>query len=192
MKIEGKVSTIIFKNESNSWTVMLLKNKSDYITVVGQTDGLEVGDEIELEGDMTTHKVYGEQFKFNTYKKILPKTDSALIQYIADNVDGVGKKTARNIINVFGEDTINTIRFKPIELLNIKGLNEEKIENLSIFFNEEYERWNVINFLTDFGISVVMASKIYQNLGNDTIDIVKKNPYSLLMFVKTLDFKPVD
>lgn len=192
MKIEGKVSTIIFKNESNSWTVMLLKNKSDYITAVGQTDGLEVGDEIELEGDMTTHKVYGEQFKFNTYKKILPKTDSALIQYIADNVKGVGKKTARNIIDVFGEDTINTIRFKPIELLNIKGLNEEKIENLSIFFNEEYERWNVINFLTDFGISVVMASKIYQNLGNDTIDIVKKNPYSLLMFVKTLDFKQVD
>lgn len=192
MKIEGKVSTIIFKNESNSWTVILLKNKSGHITAVGQTDGLDVGDEIELEGDMTTHKVYGEQFKFNTYKKILPKTDSALIQYIADNVDGVGKKTARNIIDVFGEDTINTIRFKPIELLNIKGLNEEKIENLTIFFNEEYERWNVINFLTDFGISVVMASKIYQNLGNDTIDIVKKNPYSLLMFVKTLDFKQVD
>ena len=70
MKIEGKVSTIIFKNESNSWTVMLLKNKSGHITAVGQTDGLEVGDEIELEGDMTTHKVYGEQFKFNTYKKI--------------------------------------------------------------------------------------------------------------------------
>lgn len=192
MKIEGKVSTIIFKNESNSWTVMLLKNKSEYITAVGETDGLEVGDEIELEGDMTTHKVYGEQFKFNTYKKLLPKTDSALMQYIADNVKGVGKKTAKNIIDVFGEDTINIIRFKPIELLNIKGLNEEKIEKLSIFFNEEYERWNVINFLTDFGISVVMASKIYQNLGKDTIDIVKENPYSLLMFVKTLDFKQVD
>lgn len=171
---------------------MLLKNKSDYITAVGETDGLEVGDEIELEGDMTTHKVYGEQFKFNTYKKILPKTDSALIQYIADNVKGIGKKTAKSIIDGFGEETINVIRFKPIELLNIKGLNEEKIENLSIFFNEEYERWNVINFLTDFGISVVMASKIYQNLGKDTIDIVKENPYSLLMFVKTLDFKQVD
>ena len=51
---------------------------------------------------------------------------------------------------------------------------------------------NMINFLTDFGISVVMASKIYQDLGKDTIDIVKQNPYSLLMFVKTLDFKQVD
>ena len=93
---------------------------------------------------------------------------------------------------MFGEDTINTIRFKSIELLKVKGLNEENVEALNVFFNEEYERWNVINFLTDFGISVVMASKIYQDLGKDTIDIVKQNPYSLLMFVKTLDFKQVD
>ena len=124
MKLEGIVSTIIFKNETNSWTVMLLKDKSGYITAVGETDSLEVGDEIELEGELTTHKVYGEQFKFSTYKKILPKTDTALIQYIADNVKGVGKKTARNIINEFGDDTINTIRFKPQSLLGIKGLND--------------------------------------------------------------------
>ena len=192
MKLEGIVSTIIFKNETNSWTVMLLKDKSGYITAVGETDSLEVGDEIELEGELTTHKVYGEQFKFSTYKKILPKTDTALIQYIADNVKGVGKKTARNIINEFGDDTINTIRFKPQSLLGIKGLNDEKIEALNVFFNEEYERWNIINFLTDFGISVVIANKIYQNLGEDTITIVKENPYSLLLFVKTLDFKQVD
>ena len=192
MKLEGKVSTIIFKNDSNSWTVMLLKNKFGYMTAVGQTENLEVGDEIELEGEMSSHKVYGEQFKFTTYKKVLPKTDSALIQYIADNVKGVGKKKAKSIIDMFGEDTINTIRFKSIELLKVKGLNEENVEALNVFFNEEYERWNVINFLTDFGISVVMASKIYQDLGKDTIDIVKQNPYSLLMFVKTLDFKQVD
>lgn len=171
---------------------MLLKNKSGYMTAVGQTENLEVGDEIELEGEMSSHKVYGEQFKFTTYKKVLPKTDSALIQYIADNVKGVGKKKAKSIIDMFGEDTINTIRFKSIELLKVKGLNEENVEALNVFFNEEYERWNVINFLTDFGISVVMASKIYQDLGKDTIDIVKQNPYSLLMFVKTLDFKQVD
>ncbi len=192
MKIEGKVSTIIFKNDANSWTVMLLKNKSGYITAVGETDKIEVGDEIELDGDLVTHKVYGEQFKFTTYKKKLPKDEATLIQYIADNVKGIGKKTAQNILNEFGEETINIIRFKPQSLVNIKGLNDEKIENLNQFFNEEYDRWNVINFLTDFGISVVTASKVYQNLGNDTIDIVKENPYSLLNFVKSLDFKQVD
>ena len=192
MKIEGTVSTIIFKNETNSWTVMLLKDKSNYITAVGETDNLEVGDEIELEGEMTKHKVYGEQFKFNTYKKILPKTNLALIQYIADNVKGIGKKTARNIVDKFEDETINVIRFKTQSLVGIKGLNDEKIEALHLFVSEEYDRWNTINFLTDFGISVVMAGKIYKNLGQETIDIVKENPYSLLLFEKKLDFKQVD
>ena len=64
MKIIGKVATIIFKNDKNNWTVLLLKQNSDFITCVGETDEIEVDDEIELEGDMVTHKVYGEQFKF--------------------------------------------------------------------------------------------------------------------------------
>lgn len=192
MKLKGKISTIIFKNETNAWTVMLIKSSSDYITVVGSTEDIEIGDELELDGEYTTHKVYGQQFKFNTYKKLLPSTNSALIEYISDNIKGVGKKTASNIINEFGEETINIIRFTPQKLNDIKGLNSEKIEALNVFFNEEYERWNTINYLSEFGLSVVVASKIYQNLGKDTIDIVKENPYSLLLFVKSLDFKQVD
>lgn len=192
MKIEGKVATIIYKNETNSWTVMLLQVGSDYITAVGETTNIEVDDEIELEGSEDTHKVYGKQFKFTTYKKLLPRTNKALIDYIAENIKGVGKKTAKNIVDIFGDNTVDTIRFRKNELENIKGLNEEKIDNISLFFNEEWEKWNVIDFLSSFNISVVVAAKIYQALGSDTITIVKEDPYSLLLFVKTLDFKMVD
>ena len=94
MKIEGKVATIIFKNDTNNWTVLLVKKKNEYITCVGETEEIEVDDELEFEGEMVSHKVYGEQFKFSSYKKVLPKTKSALVTYIADNIAGVGKKTA--------------------------------------------------------------------------------------------------
>lgn len=192
MKIEGKVATIIFKNPTNSWTVILLKRGKGYITAVGETQDLEVGDELELDGEETTHKIYGEQFKFTTYKKVLPKTESALIEYIADNVKGVGKKTASLIIGLFGEDAVDVIRYTPSKLNEIKGLNEAKIYELNRFFNEEWEKWNVIEYLSGFNISVVTANKIYQTLGTDTITIVKQNPYSLMSFVKKLDFKTVD
>lgn len=192
MKIEGKVATIIFKNPTNSWTVILLKRGKGYITAVGETQDLEVGDELELDGEETTHKIYGEQFKFTTYKKVLPKTESALIEYIADNVKGVGKKTASLIIGLFGEDAVDVIRYTPSKLNEIKGLNEAKIYELNRFFNEEWEKWNIIEYLSGFNISVVMANKIYQTLGTDTITIVKQNPYSLMSFVKKLDFKTVD
>lgn len=192
MKIEGKVATIIFKNPTNSWTVILLKRGKGYITAVGETQDLEVGDELELDGEETTHKIYGEQFKFTTYKKVLPKTESALIEYIADNVKGVGKKTASLIIGLFGEDAVDVIRYTPSKLNEIKGLNEAKIYELNRFFNEEWEKWDIIEYLSGFNISVVTSNKIYQTLGTDTITIVKQNPYSLMSFVKKLDFKTVD
>lgn len=164
MKIEGKVETIIFKNDKNAWTVLLLKVGNEYITAVGETDTIEVGDELELEGTEDTHKVYGQQFKFSTYKKCLPKTNVALIQYIADNVRGVGKKTAGYILDTFGETTVDTIRFRPQELVNVKGLNAEKIDALHTFFSEEWAKWNSIEYLSTFGISVMVANRIYQAL----------------------------
>ena len=192
MKIEGKVATIIFKNDTNNWTVLLVKNNKEYITCVGDTDEVDVDDELEFEGEMVNHKVYGEQFKFSSYKKILPRTSSALISYIADNISGVGKKTARNIVNEFGEDTVNIIRFNPDKLYDVKGLNADKIERMTEFFNAEWEKWNTIEFLSQFQISTVVANRIYQAVGKDTIDIVKENPYSLLGFIRALDFKVVD
>lgn len=192
MKIEGKIATIIFKNETNNWTVLLVKTKNEYITCVGETEEVEVDDELEFEGEMVSHKVYGEQLKFSSYKKVLPKTTSALISYIADNISGVGKKTAKNITDMFGDETVNVIRFSMDKLYEVKGLNTEKIERLNEFFNTEWEKWNTIEFLSEFGLSTVVSNRIYTAVGKDTISIVKENPYSLLGFVKSLDFKSVD
>lgn len=192
MKIEGKIATIIFKNETNNWTVLLVKTKNEYITCVGETEEIEVDDELEFEGELVSHKVYGEQLKFSSYKKVLPKTTSALISYIADNISGVGKKTAKNITDMFGDETVNVIRFSMDKLYEVKGLNTEKIERLNDFFNTEWEKWNTIEFLSEFGLSTVVSNRIYTAVGKDTISIVKENPYSLLGFVKSLDFKSVD
>lgn len=192
MKLEGKVATIIFRNDVNGWTVMLVKKDKGYITAVGETQDIEVGDNLEFEGEEGTHKVYGEQFQFTTYKKVLPHTDAALISYIVENIKGIGKKTASHLIDTFGEETVNVIRYEPDKLYEVKGLKPNTVDSLHRFFSEEWEKWNTISYLSDFQISVVMANKIYQALGSDTIQIVKENPYSLLSFVKRLEFKTVD
>ncbi|MBR1883648.1 MAG: ATP-dependent RecD-like DNA helicase [Clostridia bacterium] len=191
MKITGKVQAIIFHNESNGYTVMVIKSSSS-ITAVGETFEIEAGDEVELEGNYTTHKDYGQQFSFKTCVKIMPKDSVALIQYIADNVKGIGKKTAKNIVNMFGEDVKDVIRFSPNRLLEVQGMNEEKIEVLNDFFTNEWEKWNAVEYLASFGVSSLTASRIFDVLKEETITIVKENPYSLLEFVRTLDFKTID
>lgn len=192
MKLTGKIAQIIYKNDVNSWTVLLVKSENKYITVVGETYDIELDDVLEFEGEYTTHKVYGEQFKFTTYIKVIPKDEETLITYIAENIKGVGKKTAKKIVEQFGSDTVNIIRYTPSKLEGIKGLNSDKIISMSDFFNEEWEKWNAINFLSSYNISVVIASNIYKVLGKDTITFINENPYSLLEFVRTLDFKTID
>lgn len=192
MKIIGKVAQIIYKNELNSWTVLLLKVENKYLTAVGETFDVELEDTLEFEGEYVVNKVYGEQFKFTTYVKVMPKDEETLISYISENIKGVGRKTAERIVKKFGENTIDIIRYSKDELKGLKGLNDEKIENMSDFFNIEWEKWNAVNFLSQFNISVVLANKIYISLGKDTINIVKENPYSLINFVKNIDFNILD
>ena len=171
---------------------MLIKSDKEFIDAIGETVGLEEGEEVELEGEFGVHKKFGQQFVFKTCTKIMPKCKIDLIDYIASNIKGVGKKIAKKIVNTFEDDTVNVIKNTPFKLAQIKGLNEEKIENLQLHFNEEWEKWNTVSFLSNYGISVLIATKIFLVLKQDTIDIVKNNPYSLLEFVKNLEFNVVD
>jgi exodeoxyribonuclease V alpha subunit len=192
MKITGKVVAKIFHNASNGYTVLAIKTDKDNLTAVGETSEIEVGDMVELEGVYDSHKAYGDQFKFSTCSKVMPKDRTALVQYIADNVKGVGKKTASNIVNMFDDQTVDVIRMHPDRLSEVTGLNEEKIDSLRDFFLNEWDKWNAVEYLSQFGISVLVANKIYETLKGDTINIVKEDPYSLLDFVRTLDFKTID
>ena len=194
MTITGKISSIIYSNETNSYKVLLVKSESNgYITCVGSSPEVSVGDKLEFEGEFITHKVYGEQFSFSKVSKLLPTDMDSLITYIAkSSVRGVGEKTVEKIVKEFGEDSINVIRFESEKLNVIKGLNEGKIEALSKYINEEWERWNTVSFLSKYSVDVSTAIRIYETLGVSAIDVIKENPYALLEFVNKLDFKTTD
>jgi len=193
MTLIGKVSQIIYKNESNGYTVFLMKSEGEYITAVGETGVIEPGDEYEFEGEMVYHKSYGEQFAFTTMTKVLPSDANALIEYIAKSgIKGIGKKTAEKVIKIYGDDTLEVIRYKPDLLLDIKGFNDEKAYALSEYINDEWERFNLTSFLNKHGIGINMAMKIYDALGINAVNIIKENPYALMDFVSNLDFKTTD
>lgn len=193
MLLEGKISTIIYRNESNGYTVFLLSSEDEYITAVGETNGIDVGDMVELDGDFTFHKSYGEQFSFTKISKLLPTDTNSVIKYISSGVvKGLGIKTAEKIVDRFGQDTIDTIRYYPDKLMDIKGMNEEKAYSLSEYINDEWERWNLTSFLSKYDIGVNISMKIYKVLGIEAIKIIKEDPYSLMEFVSGLDFKTTD
>ncbi len=84
MEIKGQIVEIIYRNDSNSYTVAELEqDNGDFITVVGYLPFIEEGDTLKLFGKMVTHQDYGEQFKIDTFEKLMPEDSQALEKYLA-------------------------------------------------------------------------------------------------------------
>lgn len=192
-ELEGQIMDIIYQNEINSYTIAVFDTEDDELTIVGYLPFVNIGDTLKITGRMVNHQEYGEQFKVETFEKTEPRTLEALEIYLSSgSIKGIGPATAKKIIKAFGEDTIEIFRNNPAALSTIPGISFEKAVQMGESFNENWELWKIVSFLEQFGISASQAKKIYKDLGVDTINEIKKNPYLLVDKVRGIDFKQID
>lgn len=192
-EIEGILSEIIYQNEVNSYTIGILETEEYQITIVGYLPFINKGDSLKLVGKFVEHKEYGEQFKVETFEKLMPKTSEALEAYLANcNIKGVGPVTASKIVERFREETIHVLKFEPQKLAQIKGITREKAIEISKSFIENWEVWQIVGFLERFGIGVESAKKVYNVLGINAIAEIEANPYILIDIIRGIDFKQID
>lgn len=192
-EIEGILTEIIYQNEVNGYLVGIFETEDEQMTVVGYLPFICKGDSLKIVGKFVEHKDYGEQFKIETFEKLMPKTLGALETYLSNgNVKGVGPATAKKIINKFGEDTIYVLKFEPEKLAQIKGITKDKAIEISESFIENWEVWQIVGFLERFGIGAESAKKVYDLLGINAIAEIEANPYILIDISRNVDFKQID
>ena len=192
-EIEGVLAEIIYQNEVNSYVVGVFETEEEQFTVVGYLPFVKKGDTLKIVGKFVEHKDYGEQFKIETFEKLMPKTLGALETYLANgNIKGVGPATASKIINKFGEDTIHVLKYEPQKLAQIKGITKTKAVEISESFIENWEVWQIVGFLERFGMGAESAKKVYDLLGINAIAEIEANPYILIDISRGVDFKQID
>lgn len=167
--------------------------RDDFIRFIAKGYNLPQTDKISmiLEGEWQTGK-YGTQLSVEDCEEIVPYTDEGLKGYLSSClVKGIGEKTADDIIKRFGADTLNIIENSPEKLLEIKGISEQKLEDIKRTFNESYSVRSLMMLLSPFNISVTAATHIYDYFGAKSIDILTDNPYELCN-IPGFGFKRVD
>ena len=190
---EGILSEIIYQNEVNSYTVGIFETEDEQFTVVGYLPFISKGDTLKITGKTVEHKDYGEQFKIETFEKLMPQTLASLEAYLANgNVKGIGPATAKKIIDKFGEETIHVFKFEPQKLAQIKGISKDKAIEMSESFIENWEVWQIVGFLEKFGLGPESAKKVYNLLGINAIEEIEANPYILIDISRGVDFKQID
>ena len=193
MEIKGRIRDIIYRNEINSYTIATFETDEEETTVVGYLPFIEKGDNLRITGNFVEHPEYGRQLKIETFEKLMPEDLDSIENYLANGkFKGIGPATAKRMVNTFGKDVINIIKFEPEKLSCIKGITEEKAIEISQSFNENWEVWQIVSYLEKFGIGPQSAEEIYKKLGPNTITTIEENPYILIDLTVRVNFTQID
>lgn len=193
MEIKGRIRDIIYRNEINSYTIATFETDEEETTVVGYLPFIEKGDSLKITGNFVEHPEYGRQLKIETFEKLMPEDLDSIENYLANGkFKGIGPATAKRMVNTFGKDVINIIKFEPEKLSCIKGITEEKAIEISQSFNENWEVWQIVSYLEKFGIGPQSAEEIYKKLGPNTITTIEENPYILIDLTVRVNFAQID
>ena len=95
--VTGYIDHIIFRNEDNGYTVMVLKGieDEDELTCVGSFPVVTQGASVELEGNFTQHPVYGKQFQASRLTEKMPEDALAMERYLGSGaIKGIGAALA--------------------------------------------------------------------------------------------------
>ena len=193
LEIKGRIRDIIYRNEINSYTIATFETDEEETTVVGYLPFIEKGDSLKITGNFVEHPEYGRQLKIETFEKLMPEDLDSIENYLANGkFKGIGPATAKRMVNTFGKDVINIIKFEPEKLSCIKGITEEKAIEISQSFNENWEVWQIVSYLEKFGIGPQSAEGIYKKLGPNTITTIEENPYILIDLTVRVNFAQID
>ena len=193
-KVSGEVYEIIFQNEENGYTVLNLDSDSEgLVTVVGTFPYIKEGEILDVTGRWTNHPSYGEQFKAESFKKVPPTGEKAVLSYLSAGViKGIRTQTAKKIVDTFGKDALLIIETQPERLAEIKGISLKKAMEIAESFMLIKERQELIMFLQGFGISPSFAMRIYDSVGANAVNEIKSNPYVLCEKIRGISFKSCD
>ena len=193
--ITGYIDHIIFRNEDNGYTVMVLKGVSeeDELTCVGSFPVVTQGASVELEGNFTQHPVYGKQFQAVRLTEKMPEDALAMERYLGSGaIKGIGAALAGRIVRHFGDDTFQIVENEPERLSEVKGISEKKAREIAMQIAEKSDMRKAMMFLQKYGISLNLGAKIYQKYGDSVYSVLQENPYILADDISGVGFKIAD
>ncbi len=181
IEIRGTVTNIIYRNEENGYCVANVElDDGGETVIVGTMPFLGAAEYISAQGNYTNHSEYGMQFAVAVLDRKLPSELRGIYDYLSSKtVKGIGPKTARLIVDEFGDRTFYILANEPEQLCKIKGITREKAMDMSYSFNQQNTMRLILDFLLRFELPLKLAAGIYSEYGEHAIKILTDNPYLL-------------
>ena len=187
---------ITYANEETGYTIARVATERtgpDLLTVVGPLLGAQIGESLRLTGRWGSHPRYGKQFQVDSYTTVLPATIQGIRRYLGSGlIKGIGPMMAERMVAHFGTDILTIIEEEPERLIEVHGLGPKRTQRIADAWEEQKAIKEVMVFLAGVGVSSSLAVRIYKRYRDDSITVVRSEPYRLASEVWGIGFKTAD
>ncbi len=198
--LDGSVESIVFRNEENHYTVARFRLndrgrlfRDDLTTIVGALPGIHVGELLSVEGEWEHDVRYGRQLHVSSFTQRLPASIEGITRYLSSGlIKGIGPKKARLIVDHFGEQTLAILEQQPELLSEVKGIGVKDRDQIIKTWAEQSEIKELHLFLQSHEVSLNVATRIYKQYGNESIKVIRENPYQMAQEVHGIGFRTAD
>ena len=191
--VNGYVEKIKYRNEDNGYSILSVNANDEEYVLVGTFPYISEGDFIEASGRQVDHPIYGEQIQVESYELRAPADTESMERYLGSGaIKGLGSALAARIVRRFKADTFRIIEEEPERLSEVKGISEKMAMAVSEQMEAKKELRQAMMFLQEYGISMNLALKIYNEYGAQMYGIIKENPYKLADDIQGVGFKMAD
>ena len=194
-EVHGYIESIVFYSEDKGFTVARMKEpkKTELTCIVGVIPSIQPGETIHCKGTWKHHSQYGRQFEVASFELRTPSDLLGIQKYLESGmIKGVGPAYAERIVKKFGIETLDIIDKTPERLLEVPGIGEKRVELIQRCWQEQSSIRQVMIFLRGHGVSPAFAQKIFKTYGDQSIEKVQGNPYSLAKEIHGIGFKSAD
>ena len=193
--VEGSVDAVIFQNEENGYTVLLLRvdGEDEPITVVGCIPCAAAGEGMTVTGVWVNHPVHGPQLSAESVERRLPQEEEDIVSYLSSGIlKGIGPATAQRLVERFGTDSLRVLEEEPERLKTIKGITAKKAVELSEAFRALTGLRQVMEFLARYDLPVYLAMAVQRTYGDNALQMLRDDPYILSRAQFGVDFAVAD
>ncbi len=193
VSFSGVVSRLVFRNEASGYTVLDLDGDSGALTLVGTMPYLTAGDNVEGEGRLESHPVYGPQIHVRSVARTVPHGKDRIEKYLASGaIRGIGPATAKKLVAAFGDQTLEVMRQSPERVAAIRGVGLKKARSFQEALDQDRGFQELLLLLLPHGIGPAKILRIHRQLGPKARDLILANPYELSIRVEGIGFLTAD
>jgi exodeoxyribonuclease V alpha subunit len=198
--VKGELLYTIFQNDVEHFSIAKVKVLDTNVTfeekeivVKGYFSQLQEGTVYKFLGQLEKHPKYGQQYNVTSYQTFLPDTKDGLIAYLSSDLFyGIGKRTAKKVVDYLGESVVSKILNDPNVLDNVPGLKKESIATIVKTIHENQGFEHVVVHLSKYNIGLKIAQKVYEQYKDEAITILQDDPYRFVFDIEGFGFQTAD